>query len=140
MWGGESKPALDQAEAERKAADEALAKVKGDLAKDKTDYEAAEKAAKEAEVKANAISKDASKSADEKKKAADEVAAKRKAANDGKAALAKLTNDEKAAVSKLAEANKKVDAANATHQKQRLPALQDVLWALLNTKEFTCNH
>jgi hypothetical protein len=138
--GGQSKPALDQAEAERKAAEEALAKVKTDLAKATTDYEAAEKAAPAAEAKAKAISGDASKPEDEKKRAADEAAAARKAANEAKTSRDKLAGDEKAAGSKLAEAAKKVDAAGATHRTQRVPALQDVLWTLLNAKEFMCNH
>ncbi len=135
-----SKPILDQAHAEKKVADEALAKVQGELAKAKTDYEAAQKAAQAAEGAAKAVSGNASKSADEKKKAADEAAAKRKAANEAKTKRDKLAGDEKAANTKVTEANKKVDAANAEHQKFRLPALQDVLWTLLNTKEFMFNH
>ena len=85
------KAALGRAEAEKKAADEALAKVKGDLEKAKTDYEAAEKAAQEAETAA----------APEKRKLADEA----------KARQDQLINDEKAANTKVDEAGKKVDAA-----------------------------
>lgn len=94
---GTSKPAIEQAGAEKKAAEEALAKVQGDLAK-------------------------------------------AKAASEAKTALDKLAADEKAASASLTRANQKLDAANATHQKLRVPALQDVLWALLNTKEFMFNH
>jgi len=135
-----SKPALEQAQAEKKTAEEALTKVQGDLAKAKTDYEAAEKAAKEAEATAQTVSADAGKSADEKKKATDEAAAKRKAAGEAKTMLDKLTADEKAASAALTQANQKVDAANAAHLQKRVPALQDVFWALLNTKEFMFNH
>ncbi len=92
-----SKPALEQAGADKKAAEETLAKLQGDLAK-------------------------------------------AKAAGDAKAALDKLAADERAAGTKLTQANQKLDAANATHQRLRVPALQDVLWALLNTKEFMFNH
>jgi len=135
-----SKPALEQAQAEKKTAEEALTKVQGDLAKAKTDYEAAEKAAKEAEATAQTVSADAGKSVDEKKKATDEAAAKRKAAGEAKTMLDKLTADEKAASAALTQANQKVDAANAAHLQKRVPALQDVFWALLNTKEFMFNH
>ncbi|MFV1965691.1 MAG: DUF1553 domain-containing protein [Pirellulaceae bacterium] len=135
-----SKPALEQAGAEKRAAEEALAKVQGDLAKTRAGYEVAEKAAREAEATARAVSKDAGKSAEEKKKAADEAAARRKAANETKTMLDKLGGDEKTANATLTQANQKVDAANAAHQKLRVPALQDVFWALLNTKEFIFNH
>jgi hypothetical protein len=133
---GESKAAAEQANAGRKAAEEALAKVKGDLAKATADHEAAERAAKEAEAKA--ASKD--KPAEEQKKAATEAAAQRQAANQAKTKRDQLAGEEKAAAARLAEANKKIDAVNAAHQQQRVPALQDVLWTLLNVKEFVCNH
>jgi len=135
-----SKPALEQAQAEKKAAEEALARVQGELATAKTNHEAAEKTAKEAEATAQNVSADASKSADEKKKTRDEAAAKRKAAGEAKTMLDKLVADEKAANTALTQANQKLDAANAAHLQKRVPALQDVLWALLNTKEFMFNH
>ncbi len=139
---GTSQPAIGQAQAEKKAAEQTLAKVQGDLAKAKADYDAAEKAANEAEATAQAAfnKTDADKSADEKKMAQDEAAAKRKTANEAKTAPDKLAADEKAATANVTQANQKLDAANATHQKLRVPALQDVLWALLNTKEFMFNH
>jgi hypothetical protein len=137
---GDCRVALEQANTERKAADEAVAKVKGELARAVVDHEAAEKAAGQAEAKAQAIAKDASKSPDEKKKAAAEAASLRQGANQAKTRRDKLGSDEKAALSRLAEASKKVEAANALHQRVRVPALQDVLWTLLNTKEFMCNH
>jgi hypothetical protein len=139
VWG-EGKTALDQANAERKAAVEALARVRGDLARAATEHEAAEKAAGEAEAKARAVSRDVGKPAEPKKKAADEAALQRQGANQAKTRSDKLVGAEKAAVSRLATANTKVDAANAAHLQQRVPALQDVLWTLLNTKEFMCNH
>lgn len=135
VWG-ESKATIEQANAERKAAEETLAKVKGNMARAAADHEAAERAAKEAEAKA--LSKDAGKPAEEKKKAATEATAQRQGANQAKTKRDQLVGEEKAAVSRLAEANKKIEAANASHQQQRVPALQDVLWTLLNTKEFMC--
>jgi len=139
---GASKPAIQQANAGRKAAEEALAKVKGDLAKAMADHEAAERAAKEAETKAAAKDKPV----EEQKKAATEAAARPgtkyswSVANQAKTKRDQLAAEEKAATARLAEANKKIDAVNAAHQQQRLPALQDVFWMLLNTKEFMCNH
>jgi hypothetical protein len=137
VWG-ESKAAAEQANVGRKTAEEALAKVNGDLARATADQEAAERAAKEAEAKAQAASKD--KPAEEKKKAAAEAAAQRQGANQAKTKRDQLVGEEKAAAARFAEANNKVDAVNAAHQQQRVPALQDVLWTLLNTKEFVCNH
>jgi Protein of unknown function (DUF1553)/Protein of unknown function (DUF1549)/Bacterial Ig-like domain (group 2) len=139
VWG-EGKTALDQANAERKAADEASTRVKADLARATTEHEAAEKTAREAEAKAQAISREISKPAEQKKKAAEEAALQRQGANQAKTRRDKLAGEEKAAVSRLAAANNKRDAASAAHQQQRVPALQDVLWTLLNTKEFMSNH
>jgi hypothetical protein len=133
---GEGKAAAEQAGAGRKAAEEALAKVKGELAKATADHEAAERAAKEAEARAASKGKPA----EEQKKAATVAAARRQAANQAKTKCDQLAGEEKAAAARLAEANKKIDAVNAAHQQQRAPALQDVLWTLLNTKEFMCNH
>ena len=78
--------------------------------------------------------------AEEQKKAATEAAARRQAANQAKTKRDQLAGEEKAAAARLAEAIKRIDAVNAAHQQQRVPALQDVLWTLLNTKEFMCNH
>jgi membrane protein involved in colicin uptake len=133
---GESKTAAAQANAGKKAAEEALAKVKEELVKTVAVHEAAERAAKEAEAKATLKDKPA----EEQKKAAIEATALRQVANQAKTKRDQLAGEEKAAVARLAEANRKIDAVNAAHQQQRVPALQDVLWTLLNTKEFMCNH
>ena len=137
---GTSKPALEQAAAEKKAAEEALAAAQGGLATATAGYEAAEKAAKEAEATAQAVSADAAQPDEEKKKTQDEAAAKRTAANEAKTALDKLTADVTAAGAALTQANQKLDAANAARQPLRVPALQDIFWALLNTREFMFNH
>jgi hypothetical protein len=139
VWG-DNKAAFERASAEGKTAAEALAKLKEILAKATMSAEAAEKAAKEAEAKAQALGREAGKPAELKKKAADEAAAQRQVANQAKTKRDQLVAEEKAAAAKLAEAGKKVEAAKTAHQNQRVPALQDVLWTLLNTKEFLCNH
>ncbi|OHB65905.1 MAG: hypothetical protein A2V70_10670 [Planctomycetes bacterium RBG_13_63_9] len=46
----------------------------------------------------------------------------------------------KAANAKLAEANKKFNTAIAAQKPRRNQALQDLLWAIFNTKEFLFNH
>jgi len=120
---GAGKPIPENVQAEHKAAEDALAKVKGELEKANAEYEAAEKTAKDAEA---AGAKDA--------------ADKRKLANDAKANRDKLVADEKTANTKLAEAVRKVDAAKAALKPRRDQAFQDLLWALLNTKKFLFNH
>jgi hypothetical protein len=98
---------LQRAEAEKKAAEEALAKVKADLGKAKADYDSAEKAAKEAEAAA-------AKAPEADKAQAKQVAAeKRKLAGEAKARHDALPNQEKAANAQLAEVNKKVAEAGA---------------------------
>jgi hypothetical protein len=72
----------------------------------------------------------------------EKVPAEQKAAAE---ALAKARRDkapaaEKAANARLAEANKRLDAAKAAARQSREQAFQDLLWALLNTKEFVFNH
>ena len=114
--------------------------MKGDLAKAVADQEAAEKAAREAEAQARSLPGVPASLRAHKKKAAEAAIARRQGANQAKTSGDKLVSEEKSAASRLAEANKKVEAAQATHQQQRVPALQDVLWSLLNTKEFMCNH
>jgi hypothetical protein len=133
---GEGKAVIERAVADRNAAVEALAKVKQNLAKATADHESADKAAKDAEAKAASTGKPA----EEQKKAATEAVAKRQAANQAKTRRDQLAGEEKAVAARLAATNKTIDAVNAAHQQQRVPALQDVLWTLLNTKEFMCNH
>ncbi len=100
------------------AADKVLAKAKDDAAKGQTAHETAEKEAKEAETKVQAIANDAGKSALEKKKVAEEAAAGRKAADAAKAGLAEVQKKQQqaqtqsdAAAKKLAEADAQKKAA-----------------------------
>lgn len=132
---GKDKAPPQQARTEKKAAEEALAKAKGELEKAAAEYEAAEKAAKDAEMAAAKAKAEGDNAA-----AAQMAAEKRKLANEVKATRNKLLRDEKAANTKLAQANKKLAAATAAQKPPRNQALQDLLWALLNTKEFMFNH
>jgi hypothetical protein len=84
--------ALAKAEAEKQAAEQALAKVKDELDKAKTAYDAAEKAARTAQAAG-------AKDAPEKRRLADAARAKR----DG------LPAQERAATAKVAEAAKKIE-------------------------------
>ena len=52
----------------------------------------------------------------------------------------KLAGDLSGANATLAAANQKVAAAQAALKPRRDQAIQDLLWALLNTKEFVFNH
>ncbi len=131
---------LTQAEAQKKPAEEALAKIQPQVSAAAQAYEAADKAAKEAETAAAQA-----KAAADGARAAQAVAAtaasqKRKAAGDAKAARDKADGDEKAANAKTAEAAKKLAEATAALKPPRHQAFQDLLWALLNTKEFLFNH
>ena len=131
---------LAEAEAQKKPADEALANVTNQVAAASNDHQAAEKAAAEAETAAAAAKAEADKARATQATAEKDAPEKRKLAGEAKARQDQLVTDEQAANAKVAEATTKVDAANAAHQKSRLPALQDVLWALLNTEEFMVNH
>ncbi|MCR4415237.1 MAG: DUF1553 domain-containing protein, partial [Thermoguttaceae bacterium] len=105
--------ALTEAQARKKAADDALANAKNQVAAATTASAAAEKAAQEAAAKAKQVADDAAKPADEKKKAADEAAAKRQAADAAKAALAKAQQAEQAAQAQATAAAQKVAEAEA---------------------------
>ena len=135
--GGTATIVDKEAQAEKKAAGEALAKIKGDLGKANTEYEAAEKAAGEAEAAAKAVAEDAGKSEEEKKATAD-AAAKRKAADEAKANRDKLAGDETAANARVAEADKRPDSA--TIHRQAIPAEELMqafyYWHDVPTKEF----
>ncbi|MFV1965688.1 MAG: hypothetical protein ACC628_09720 [Pirellulaceae bacterium] len=106
------KAAVEQAEAEKKAADETLAKVKEDLAKAKTGYAAAEKAAKEAEAAAASAKTAATNAAAKQANAEKAAAAKRQ-----QAVAAKKKRDDlvaqrqKPAEAKVAVATKAVTEA-----------------------------
>ena len=132
--------ALADSAAQKAAAEAALAKVKSDVEAAIKTFQAADQAAKQAETAA-ANAKAQTDKAQAAQGAAQKAAVeKRKVANEAKTKRDKLTNDEKTTNAQVAEANKKLAAANAAYQRRRLPALHDVLWVLLNTKDFTCNH
>jgi hypothetical protein len=142
---GAGKTVPPQLEADKKAADDALAKVRAGLAQANAAHEAAQKAAKEAEAaaatatatQAAAAQTNAEKTAAAKRQQA--IDAKKKA-GDAKAARDKADADEKAAVAKAAAAAKKLAEATAALKPPRPQAFQDLLWALFNTKEFLFNH
>jgi len=127
--------AIVRAEAEKKAADETLAKVKADLAKAKTDYPAAEKAAKAAEAAAVSAKTAATKAAAAQANAEKAAAVKRQQAVDAKKKLdALVAQQQKPAETKVADATKAVtDAAEdqrAAAEAQKKAAEQ----ALANVK------
>jgi len=107
--------AVVQAEAEKKAADETLAKVKADLAKSKTDYAAAEKTAKDAEAAAARAKTAATTAATAQANAEKAAAVKRQQAVAAKKKLDDLVaQQQKPAETKLADATKAVtDATTA---------------------------
>jgi hypothetical protein len=103
--------AVTDATVARAAADKALAQARDLTAKAQTAYEAADKAAKESEAKAQSIAKEAGKPEAEKKKAAEEAAVQRKAADAARIAFTEAQKKQQqaqtqtdAAVKKLAEA------------------------------------
>jgi len=118
----------------QQAAEQALSARRKDLAKANTDFDAAARASKEAETTASADTPDA------RRDTAKLTADGRKVMAAAKAARDKVAASEKAAVAKLNDANKKLDAARADARQRRAQAIQDVLWALLNSKEFVFNH
>jgi hypothetical protein len=131
---------LTEAEAQHKAAAEALAKFRQEASAAAQAYQAAEKAAKEAETAAAQAKAAADTARAAQAAAATAAAEKRKLAGDAKAARDKVDNDEKAAAAKVAEATKALADATAALKPPRNQALQDLLWALMNTKEFLFNH
>ena len=122
--------ATDQA-----VAAEALAKIRSELPKANAEFEAATREAKKA---AAAVGK--AKTPEDKTAAGKAAAEKRKLAASAKAHRDKCAAGEKPAVARLAEANKSLDAAKTAARQRRVQAIQDTLWALLNTKEFVFNH
>jgi len=131
---------LAAAEAQKKSAAEALAKVAGQVAAATTASQAADKAAQETET-AVAGAKAAADKARADQTAADGAAAeKRRLADAAKATRDKAVAADKAATARLANASRKLDAAKAALKPRRDQALQDLLWALLNAKEFVFNH
>jgi hypothetical protein len=142
IQAAEMKAAADKTltDAPKNAAEEALGKIAAQVTAATQAWQAADKAAKDAETAAA----QAKAAADAARAAQTATAAaapqKRKAAVDAKAARDKGAADEKAAAAKAAEAAKKLAEATAALKPPRHQALQDLLWALLNTKEFLFNH
>ncbi|MGQ9574593.1 MAG: DUF1553 domain-containing protein [Thermoguttaceae bacterium] len=131
---------LAQVEAEKKGAEEALAKIAAEVSAATRAHQSAQKAAEEAD-KAAAEAKAAAESARAAQAGAAAAAAeKRKLAEQARATRDKVASDEKAAALKAAEAGKRLAEAAAALKPPRHQALQDLLWALLNTKEFMFNH
>lgn len=137
---GKSNEPLQQPLTEKKAAEGALAKVKTELAKANTDDAAAETTANAAET-ATANAKTAAATTRAAQAAAGKIVSeKRKLANEIKAKRDKLVNNEKAANTRLAQPNQRVTAAQPASAQLKLQSLQDLSWALLNSKEFLFNH
>ena len=130
----------DLVQSQEGLSEEALAEVKKQVAAATEAYEAAEKAAKEALAAAAGTKTEATNAAAAQTAAEKAAAEKRKPADEAKARRDKLAGDQQAANTRLAEANRKVDAAKAALKPRRDQAFQDLLWALLNTKEFLFNH
>ncbi len=118
--------ALAKAEAEKKAAEQTLAKVKADLAKAKTGYTAAEAAAKAAETAAANAKTAAAKAAAAHVAAGKTAAAKRQQAAGAKKKLDDLVGkQQKPAETKLAAAAKAVtDAKNAKAPANKLAQVE----------------
>ncbi len=131
---------LTKAEAEKKAAEDALATLQQQATAATQAHEAAEKAAQEAETAAAQAKAAADGARAAQPTAAAAATEKRKLANDAQAARDKLTNDEKAVAAKAAEAAQKLAEATAALKPPRHIAFQDLLWALCNTKEFLFDH
>lgn len=129
-----------QAEAQKKAAEDAFVKLDQQVSASAVACLAVDKAAKDAETAAVQAKTTADAARAAQATTASAAAEKRKAADVTKAARDKLAGDEKAAAAKAAEAVKKFSDAVAALKPPRHQAFQDLLWALLNTKEFLFNH
>lgn len=103
-------------------------------------YQAADKAAGEAATVAENAKADADKARTAQTVSEKAAAENRKSADEAKVARDKLVADDKAAAAKVAEADRKFNAAKAALKPRRDHAIQDLLWALFNTKEFVFNH
>ncbi len=131
---------LAKIEGEKKAADDALAAVQQQVTAAAQAHTAAETAAQGAEA-ASAQSRATADNARASQTAAAAAATeRRKSASDAQAGRDQRANEEKAAAAKLAEATQKLAEATAALKPPRHQAFQDLLWALLNTKEFLFNH
>jgi hypothetical protein len=112
---------LSGVQAEQKAAQDALADVRQQRAKANAEYEAAGKTAKASQATAA-------------------QAKEWKLANAAKIRRDKLAVAEKAATAQFTKANNRLNVAKAAANARRDQAFQDLLWALINTKEFVFNH
>ena len=120
-----SKSETDIDRAGEKAAQDALAAVRQQRVKAAAEYDAAAKAVKASQATA-AKDKDSKKAVD----------AQRKLAAEAKVRRDKVAAEEKRRHGHTCQANKKLDTAKASRDQ----AFQDLLWALMNTKEFVFNH
>ncbi|MGA2866160.1 MAG: DUF1553 domain-containing protein [Verrucomicrobiota bacterium] len=132
---------LAAATALRKPAEEGLAKVKNLVAAAAEVFQMADKGRAEAETVVAGAKGEADKAAAALKAAEQAAAEKRKLADQAKASRDKLAGEEQAAAAKLAGAAQELEAVKAPPTPaQRQQAFRDLLWALLNTKEFLLNH
>lgn len=131
---------LAEAEKEKQQAEQVLEGITSQVAAATRALEEAQKDAQAAQASVAAAKAEADKA--RAAQAALEKAApeKRRLASEAKAKRDKLANAENAANTALANVNTKVTAARAALKPRRDQALQDLLWALFNTKEFVFNH
>lgn len=132
--------AMNQAAATQKAAEDALPKILAQVSAPNQARPPADKAAQDMKAVAAWAKTQADSARTAHATAVTAATQKRKAATDAKAARDKADADEKAAAARVAEAAKKLADATAALKPPRQQAFQDVLWALLNTKEFLFNH
>ena len=123
--------------AEVNAASEALATAQQEQARANSDFEAAQKAAREAE---QAVAKVKPKDTAARAAASALVIERRRAVTEAKNRRDKAPTAIKTATTRGTEANKQLTSATAAAKVRREQAIQDLLWALLNSKEFVFNH
>ena len=131
---------LTQAESQKLAQEEALAAIKQQVSAVTQAFEAAGKATLEAESAVAQLKATAEVARTAQAASAAAATEKRKQAVEAQAVRDKLTHDEKAATASVAEATKNFAEATAALKPSRGQAFQDLLWTLLNTKEFLFNH
>jgi len=132
---------VTEATLQRRPAEESFAKLKNLVSAATEVFQMAEKRRLEAEAVVAAAKADVDKAAAAVRAAEQAAAEKRKLADQAKAVRDKLAEEEKAAAARLAEAAKQLDLIKAPPTlAQRQQGLRDLLWALLNTKEFLFNH
>lgn len=120
---------------EHQAATDALAQAREEPAKANADFEAAQQAVQAAEAALAAAPDPAAKA-----EATKALAEKRKLAANAKTRRDKAPAAEKTATNRLTQANKRLEAAKVVVRQAKDQTFQDLLWALLNTKEFVFNH